>query len=168
MRWNELADEACPVARGLSVIGDRWTMLVLRDCFLGVRKFESFQQRLGVTRHVLSDRLRKLESAGVLKRTPYQQRPLRLEYRLTEKGKALHPVLITLMEWANANVPAKSEPTIRLLSRSTGAPIRPMLIDAETGEELTHRAVSAVAGRGGDGSHPPDDDDADPRDLELQ
>ena len=100
MRWNELRDEACPVARGLSVIGDRWTMLVLRDCFRGVRRFEDFQRRLRITRHVLADRLRKLEEAGVLERRLYQERPPRHEYRLTDKWLALHPVLVTLVAWA--------------------------------------------------------------------
>lgn len=143
MRWNELRGESCPVARGLSVIGDRWTMLVLRDCFLGVRRFEQMQERLGVTRHVLADRLRKLEAAGVLRREAYQERPLRHEYRLTERGKALYPVLVSLIEWANQNVPAKTKPSITLISRETGEPITPMLVDANTGNEITHRTVTA-------------------------
>jgi DNA-binding HxlR family transcriptional regulator len=144
MRWNDLADEACPVARGLSVIGDRWTMLVLRDCFLGVRRFEQMQERLGITRHVLADRLRKLEAAGVLRREPYQERPLRHEYRLTDRGKALYPVLVSLIDWANANVPASSEPSVTLISRETGQPIAPVLVDANTGKEITHRTVNAL------------------------
>jgi DNA-binding HxlR family transcriptional regulator len=148
MRWNELKEEACPVARGLSVVGDRWTMLVLRDCFFGIRRFEQFQQRLGITRHVLADRLRKLESAGVLRREPYQQRPLRQEYRLTEKGKALYPILVLLIDWANAHVPAKTPPSIRLLSRTTGEPIEPVLVHAATGERITHRSVRALASSG--------------------
>jgi len=143
MRWNDLADEACPVARGLSVIGDRWTMLVLRDCFLGVRRFEQMQERLGITRHVLADRLRKLEAAGVLRREPYQQRPLRHEYRLTDRGKALYPVLVSLIDWANANVPAPGEPSVTLISRETGQPIAPVLVDANTGMQITHRTVNA-------------------------
>jgi len=143
MRWNDLAEEACPVARGLSVIGDRWTMLVLRECFLGVRRFDAMQERLGITRHVLADRLRKLEAAGVLRREPYQQRPLRHEYRLTDRGKALYPVLVTLIDWANRNVPATSEPSITLISRETGEPIAPRLVDANTGGEITHRTVRA-------------------------
>lgn len=143
MRWNELRDENCPVARGLSVIGDRWTMLVVRDCFLGVRRFEQMQERLGVTRHVLADRLRKLEAAGVLRREAYQERPLRHEYRLTERGKALYPVLVSLIDWANENVPARTEPSITLISRETGEPIAPMLVDANTGKQITHRTVNA-------------------------
>ena len=95
MKWNDLHKNACPVARGLSVVGDRWTMLVIRECFLGIRRFEKMQERLGITRHVPADRLRILETAGVLRREAYQQRPLRHEYRLTERGKALYPVLLT-------------------------------------------------------------------------
>lgn len=140
MRWNELGQEACPVARGLAVIGDRWTMLVLRDCFQGQRRFEQFQDRLGVTRHVLADRLRKLEAAGVLRREKYQDRPPRFEYRLTEKGKALHPVLVTLIDWADTHE-ATDQPSFRLVSRETGAPVAPTLIDANSGAPITHRNV---------------------------
>lgn len=141
MRWDELADQACPVARALSVVGDRWTMLVLRDCFLGVRRFDQIQQRLGITRHVLADRLKKLEAAGVLRREVYQARPLRYEYRLTEKGKALYPVLVTLIDWANTHVPTDRKSPVTLRSKENGEPIKPRLIDANTGSEITTRAI---------------------------
>ncbi len=143
MRWNELRDESCPVARGLSVIGDRWTMLVLRDCFLGVRRFEQFQERLGVTRHVLADRLRKLEAAGVLRREPYQEGPLRHEYRLTEAGRDLYPVLVSLIKWANDHVPSEIPTSLRIVSRDTGEPIKPLLIDENSGEPIMLHAVRA-------------------------
>ncbi|KAA2316060.1 transcriptional regulator [Pseudooceanicola sediminis] len=143
MKWTELHTESCPVARGLSVIGDRWTMLVIRECFLGVRRFDQMQARLGITRHVLADRLRKLEADGVLRRDAYQDRPLRHEYRLTEKGKALHPILVTLIDWANQNVPTEATPMITLLSRDTERPIRPRLVDEETGAPITHLSVTA-------------------------
>lgn len=140
MKWNELKNERCPVARGLSVIGDRWTMLVLRDCFRGVRRFDEFQANLGVTRHVLADRLRKLEAAGVLRRRQYQDRPPRFEYRLTDAGKALHPVMITLVDWANAHVPVDGGLTLR--DRGSGAPLRPELVDRDTGAPITPRSVT--------------------------
>lgn len=143
MRWNELSQEACPVARGLSVVGDRWTMMVLRDCFLGIRRFEQFQERLGITRHVLADRLRKLEAAGVLRRETYQSRPTRYEYRLTGKGKDLYPILLSLIDWANRHVPTKRPQPYDLVSRETGRPVAPVLTDAKTGERLDHRTVSA-------------------------
>ncbi len=83
MKWNNLSNESCPVARALSVVGDRWTLLILRDCLLGVRRFDLLQANLGITRHVLADRLKKLETAGLLERRPYQERPLRHEYHTT-------------------------------------------------------------------------------------
>lgn len=144
MKWNALQHEACPVARGLSVIGDRWTMLVIRECFLGIRRFDQMQKRLQITRHVLADRLRKLETEGVLRRQAYQERPVRYEYRLTDKGKALYPVLVTLIDWANANLPVAGGSSVRLLSRDSDAPIEPKLMDARTGKEITHRTVRAV------------------------
>ena len=143
MRWSELKSDSCPVARGLSVIGDRWTMLVLRDCFRDVRRFDDFQKRLGITRHVLADRLRKLEEVGVLERRPYQDRPPRHEYRLTEKGLALHPVLVTLVDWADKWEPHPDGSSRRLISRETGEPVDPVLTDARTGERLTHCSIRA-------------------------
>jgi len=86
MRWNELSEENCSMARTVSVIGDRWTLLILRDCFLRVRRFEDFQERLGITRPILASRLKKLVDEFVLVKVPYQQRPPRYEYRLTQKG----------------------------------------------------------------------------------
>ncbi len=112
VRWQELDQQPCSLARSLAVIGDRWTLMVLRDCFLGVRRFEHFQSRLGVTRHVLSDRLRKLVEEGVLKKTPYQERPRREEYRLTDMGLALHPVIVHLVQWGD-----------RYLADERGAPL---------------------------------------------
>src|SRR5882724_4352806 len=101
MRWNRLEDEACSVARTVSVIGDRWTLLILRDCFLRVRRFEEFEARLGITRHILADRLRKLVAEGVLKKVPYHERPIRYEYRLTPKGLNLYPVLMSIVHWGD-------------------------------------------------------------------
>lgn len=143
MKWNDLGTDPCPVARSLSVIGDRWTMLVVRECFFGIRRFDQMQERLGITRHVLADRLRTLESAGVLRREAYQERPLRYEYRLTERGKALYPVLVALIDWANEAVPLDGPPSVVLVSRETGAPIDPLLIDATTGTPVTTRTVTA-------------------------
>ena len=101
MRWNNLEDEACSMARTISVIGDRWTLLILRDCFLRVRRFEDFQARLGVTRPILARRLRKLVDDFVLAKVPYQQRPLRHEYRLTQKGRDVYPILAAMAAWGD-------------------------------------------------------------------
>ncbi|MEM6743397.1 MAG: helix-turn-helix domain-containing protein [Pseudomonadota bacterium] len=127
----------------MAVIGDRWTLLILRDCFSGVRRYEAFQKRLGITRHVLADRLRRLEAEGVLRRERYQERPARDEYRLTEKGKALFPVLAALMEWADRWAPV--EGGARLVDADSGAPLEPRLVDG-AGEEISLRRVRVAQG----------------------
>jgi DNA-binding HxlR family transcriptional regulator len=104
MKWDLLEEEPCSVARTVAVIGDRWTLLVLRDCFLRVRRFEDFQAGLGVTRHVLADRLRKLVRHGVLRRVPYQARPKRYEYILTQKGLDLYPIVMSIVHWGDVHM----------------------------------------------------------------
>ena len=141
MRWRDLKDEPCSVARTLSVIGDRWTLLILRDCFRGTRRFERLQESLGVTRHVLSDRLRKLEAAGVLERVQYQERPPRHEYRLTERGLDLQPVLLSLVGWADAHLPVEGGPPLVYEFRDDGAPIEPVMTDARSGRRITPRNI---------------------------
>ena len=90
MKWEALEEEPCSVARTVAVIGDRWTLLILRECFLRVRRFEQFQSSLKITRHLLAERLKKLVRFGVLRRVPYQDSPRRYEYILTQKGLDLY------------------------------------------------------------------------------
>ena len=101
MRWDDIDKQVCSVARALSVVGERWTMLILRDAFLGTRRFDQFQGNLGITRHRLAERLGKLVEQGVLVKVPYHDRPLRYEYRLTRKGLGLYPVLMSLSRWGD-------------------------------------------------------------------
>ena len=112
-RWEELAADWCPVARAMAVIGDRWTLLILRDCFLEKSRFEQFQISLGITRHVLSDRLKRLVKAGVLERSPYSQKPLRYDYRLTDRGRDFAPALIGLKDWGKRHMPVRREAAAR-------------------------------------------------------
>ena len=91
----------CSVAQSLEVIGEWWSMLIVRDAFLGVRRFDDFQSRLGISRNILTTRLTSLVDAGVLQKVPYQERPVRHEYRLTEKGHDLWPVLTAMREWGD-------------------------------------------------------------------
>ncbi|MDE4132534.1 helix-turn-helix domain-containing protein [Phaeobacter sp. QD34_3] len=141
MKWHDMKDAACPVARAMAVIGDRWTLLILRECFLGTRRFDGFQQRLGITRHLLAERLKRLESAGLLKRHPYQERPLRHEYRLTDSGKAFAPVMLALQDWSRNNLPCDDSAPISFVLRENGAEIDPVLTDRRSGQELNHRTV---------------------------
>ncbi len=103
MKWSDLQTEACPIARSLSVIGDRWTLLIIRDCFVGVSRFDDLQKSLGLTRHVLADRLAKLVDTGVLEKQAYASR--RYDYKLTSRGQALAPILDKLYDWGEAHVP---------------------------------------------------------------
>ncbi len=148
MRWRELEREACSVARTLSVIGDRWTLLILRDCFLRVRRFDSFEARLGISRHRLADRLRKLVAAGVLARVRYEERPPRYEYRLTEKGLALHPVLMALVHWGDCNMARGKGPPLLFEHRACGRRFEPATVCSACGEALDPRAVRVLPGPG--------------------
>jgi DNA-binding HxlR family transcriptional regulator len=142
MKWNELENEACPVARGLSVIGDRWTLLILRDCFLGVRRFDRFQEHIGMTRHVLADRLKKLVEADILRKLPYQERPVRYEYRLTHKGKSLFPILMMLISWADEHMPMEGPIPYEFLNKDTGKTIKPALYDETNEQRLELRKIT--------------------------
>ena len=94
----------CSVARTLEVVGDRWSLLVIREAFLGVHRFDAIQRRTGAPRDILSARLRKLVETGVLERRRYQERPPRDEYHLTEAGRELYPVITALRQWGDRHV----------------------------------------------------------------
>ncbi|MEM5515707.1 helix-turn-helix domain-containing protein [Henriciella sp. AS95] len=111
MKWTDLDENWCPVARTLTLVGDRWTLLILRDCFLGRSKFEEFAETTGATRHILSSRLKRLVTAGVLERRPYQDRPKRYEYVLTEKGEEFGPALVAFRDWGKKHMPVRRTAT---------------------------------------------------------
>jgi DNA-binding HxlR family transcriptional regulator len=148
MRWHELEDEACSVARTISVIGDRWTLLILRDAFLRVRRFEEFERRLGITRHILADRLKKLVAAGVLARTAYQQRPRRYEYRLTDKGLDLNAVLLAIVHWGDVHMgDARGRPKL-YQHRDCGHLFDPVTTCSACAGTITARNVRVLDGPG--------------------
>lgn len=144
MRWQELDQEPCSLARTLAVIGDRWTLLILRDCFLGVRRFEHFQHRLGVTRHVLADRLQKLVDYEVLRKQPYQQRPRREEYRLTDRGRELHPVIIHLVQWGDRHLADARGAPLQHIHRGCGHELRARLACDECGKAVAPHDIEVV------------------------
>lgn len=146
MRWRDIGDERCSIARTLSVIGDRWTMLVLRETFLRTRRFEDFQTHIGATRHVLADRLQKLVEHGILERVQYQDRPPRFEYKLTEKGRDLYPVITSLLGWGDRWMADEDGPPIELVHRSCGHRMVPVPSCPHCGEHVTARDVTAQPG----------------------
>ncbi len=140
MRRTRFDDWQCPVARAVDLLGDWWTPLVIRSAFLGCRRFEEFTDALGIPRNVLTERLNRLTDEGVFERRPYSERPPRHEYRLTEKGRALYPVIVALLTWGSDWLDwDEDEPPVRLVDRDTGAPLHPVLVDATTGEPLDPR-----------------------------
>jgi DNA-binding HxlR family transcriptional regulator len=110
----------CPVASTLEVIGERWTLLIVRDVFLGIRRFEDIQRDLGVARNILQARLERLVEEGILVKRPYQERPLRSEYRLTEKGADLWPVLVAMLQWGDRHALEGGERPMILQHRGCG------------------------------------------------
>jgi DNA-binding HxlR family transcriptional regulator len=148
MRWNELGEETCSLARAISVIGDRWTLLILRDCFLRVRRFEDFQERLGITRPILASRLKKLVDEFVLTKVAYQQRPTRYEYRLTPKGLDLYPVLMSIVHWGDVHMAGKKGRPLLHTHDSCGKDFDPIMVCSECGESLIARQVHVHPGPG--------------------
>jgi DNA-binding HxlR family transcriptional regulator len=114
MLKREYEGQNCSIARALEIVGERWTLLILRDVFLGIRRFDELQESLGIARNVLTDRLNRLVGEGVLERVPYSERPTRYEYRLTAKGSDLNIALSGLRQWGDKYL---SEKPSRLLRR---------------------------------------------------
>jgi DNA-binding HxlR family transcriptional regulator len=148
MKWDELKDEACSVARTVAVIGDRWTLMILRDAFLGVRRFEAFQERLGISRTIVAERLKLLVDEGVLAKVAYQDKPPRHEYRLTEKGHGLYPVLMAIVDWGNRYYAEDAGPPLLHRHKACGCDFHPVMTCSECGETLAARAVETRPGPG--------------------
>jgi DNA-binding HxlR family transcriptional regulator len=141
-------NQICSVARTLEVIGDRWTMLVIRDAFLGIHRFEDFQRRLGCARNVLSDRLGRLVEDDLLEKRRYQERPERFEYRLTEKGIDLWPVVVSLMKWGDRHAPNPDGPPMTVRHRGCGGEVDERFNCALCGEAVEPRTSEPVPGPG--------------------
>ena len=152
MQWSELENEACSLARTLAIIGDRWTLLILRDCFLRVRRYEDFQQRLGIGRGVLSDRLGQLVNAFILAKVPYQNNPRRYEYRLTPKGLDLYPIIMSIVHFGDEHLADKKGRPLLHRHRKCGRLFDPVMTCSECGEPLDPRDVEPEPGPGARGA----------------
>lgn len=155
MRRTSFAGMNCSVAGALEILGEWWTMLIVRDAFMGVRRFEDFQRRLGIARNVLTTRLQKLVASGILERRRYQERPERFEYRLTAKGLDLYPILVSLLQWGDRWAPAEGGPPVLLVHRDCGQVSSPYLVCDHCGEPIDPRRVDPVAGPGHDAAKDP-------------
>lgn len=148
MKWKQVAEMPCSIARATSVIGDRWTVLILRNAFLRMRRFEDFQANLGMTRHLLASRLKRLVDEGILARVPYQQAPLRHEYRLTVKGKALYPVLMALTAWGDVWMDKGAGPPLLYQHQTCGKHMHPVMVCSECHEPIDIHHVTPQPGPG--------------------
>ena len=148
MRRTRFHRAPCPIARTTDLIGDWWTPLVLREAFLGRRRFEDFQQALEIPRAVLAKRLERLVDEGLMARVAYAERPVRYEYRLTDKGRAFWDVLAAMWRWGSDWLwpPGKSPPVI-LVDPETGAEVKPAVVDEATGRRLDVRRLRVAAAR---------------------
>ena len=140
-------DQNCSIARALELIGERWTILIVRDAFLGIRRFDDFQRSLGVSRGILADRLDRLVDSGILERRCYQERPERFEYRLTDKGRDLWPVTVSLLKWGDRYHADHGPPRV-ILHRGCGGEVTERLRCSKCGADLTVRDVEARPGPG--------------------
>ncbi len=148
MKWEEIGDQPCSVARALSVLGDRWTMLILRNAFMGIHRFDDFQRSLGLTRHVLSERLKRLVEHGILVKVPYVERQERFEYRLTDKGLDLYPIMLSMIQWADKWMDMGLGKPIEFTHKHCGKKMIPRMVCSECDEPIQVKDVRATAGPG--------------------
>ena len=149
MRKASCDDLRCSIAQSLEVVGEWWTLLILRDAFLDVRRFDDFVERLGISRNVLTNRLDTLVEAEVLERVPYEEGArTRYDYRLTKKGRALWPVMVTLRQWGDEWETGKGREPVLLRHRGCERTTTVHLACDHCGERLYGRDVETVAGPG--------------------
>jgi DNA-binding HxlR family transcriptional regulator len=135
MQRKSFSEMACPIARSLDRVGEWWSMLILRDAFAGLSRFDDFQQSLGIAPAMLTRRLNALVDHGLLERRRYSERPPRDEYVLTQRGRDFRPVLQAFMAWGNRHFTPEGI-SVQPVDAATGVPAEPVLVDAATGRRL--------------------------------
>lgn len=145
MRRKQLDQTQCPIARSLARVGEWWSILILRDAFHGLSRFDQFQTSLGIAPNMLTRRLNSLVESGLLERRLYNERPPRYEYVLTEMGRDFRPVLWALLAWGNKHF-AVEGPAVQAVDRETGAVADPIVVDANTGRPMTEHTYRSAPG----------------------
>ncbi len=145
MARTRFSEMNCPIARTLDRVGEWWSMLILRDAFAGMTRFDEFSASLGIAPNMLTRRLNDLVAAGLLERRRYADRPPRHEYVLTARGRDFRPVLLALLAYGNRHY-APEGPMVMVVDAATGAPADPVLVDRTTGRPLTEPEFQVVAG----------------------
>ena len=137
MKRTSLKGAGCPIARSLDVIGDWWSMLIIRDALLGARRFGEFQKSLGLAKNILTVRLRALVDQGILETAPASDGSAYQEYRLTPKGRGVFPILVALRQWSEEFDARPEEIATILVDKQTGRPVRKLELHSEDGRLLT-------------------------------
>jgi DNA-binding HxlR family transcriptional regulator len=141
MKRTSMEGAVCPVARSLDVIGDWWSLLIVRDAQYGLRRFGEFQKSLGVAKNILAQRLKHLVDHGILETQPASDGSAWQEYVLTEKGRSLFPILVALGQWGQEHCFEEGEPRTRVLDKAHGQPVKPLEVRAADGRVLTVQDV---------------------------
>jgi DNA-binding HxlR family transcriptional regulator len=148
MRRKTFAHMNCSIARALEQIGEWWTFLILREAFMGTRRFDQFQRHLGIARNILSARLKKLVARGILERRVATEDARRVEYRLTERGRDLFPVMMALRQWGDRWVIGVERAPVIVVERESSQPIAELRVTSRDGRPLRPSEVRMVAGPG--------------------
>ncbi len=151
---NDYANQSCSIAGALEVVGERWSLLIVRDVMLGVRRFDELQSNLGIARNVLQTRLSRLQEQGVLERRIYREHPPRYEYRLTEKGLDLWPTIVALMQWGDRHAVPAGGPPVLLEHRDCGGAVDDHRLCERCGARVEVRDAQARPGPGATPEHP--------------
>ena len=148
MKRTSFGDMECPIARGLEQVGEWWSILILRDAFHGLRRFDEFRESLGVAPNMLSRRLNALVKSGLLERRRYSAHPPRFDYVLTAKGRDFHTVLLALLDWGNRHFARAKGPAVLPVDRDTGMTLDLVMVDRSALKPLHLRNVRLAAGPG--------------------
>lgn len=146
MKVNNLTDMPCPIARALGCVGEWWSLLIIRDAIQGITRFDEFEKSLGISSSMLARRLSQLVEQALLEKHPYQQRPVRYEYRLTDKGRALYPIIIMLFDWGERYASPEGSHEIIMINRAENRPIDPIVVDRRTLLPLAFETTFVVPG----------------------
>src|SRR5215831_15899886 len=148
VKQNRLANKECSMARAMEVVGDRWTILILREAYYGVKRFDEFEYYVGVAPNILSNRLKKLVDADMMRRVPLPEHSGRYDYVLTEKGRDFFPAYLALKKWGDDWLAEPEGPQVVFRDRKAGRAITyPKLLNA-SGKPLRLEDVEVVAGSG--------------------
>ena len=148
MQRKSFAGMNCSIARALEEVGEWWSLLIVRECTQGSRRFDEFQRELGIARNILTARLERLTQLGILERFPLEGRVDTEGYRLTRKGEDLYPVLVALMQWGDRWLAPNGKPPTALVVDTSGAPIEQIRVSAKGGPPLSFRNVRFTRGPG--------------------